>query len=67
MRVLASNRIGTGIIATIKDKQIASLWNKWVKVCDADWQYDFNGIQRLIAMTEAESGECDKISLSQNV
>lgn len=58
MRVLASNRIGTGIIATIKDKQIASLWNKWVKVCDADWQYDFNGIQRLIAMTEAESGEC---------
>lgn len=58
MRVLASNRIGTGVTATIKDKTVAALWNKWIKVCDADWQYDFYGLERLAATTEAESGEC---------
>lgn len=58
MRVLSSNRIGTGIMATINDKSVAALWKKWVKVCDADGQYDFYGLQKLISNTEAESGEC---------
>lgn len=58
MRVLSSNRIGTGIMATINDKSVAALWKKWVKVCDADGQYDLYGLQKLISNTEAESGEC---------
>jgi len=58
MRVLSSNRIGTGIMATINDKSVAALWKKWVKVCDADWNYDLYGLQKLISNTEAESGEC---------
>ncbi len=58
MRVLSSNRIGTGIMATINDKSVAAIWKKWVKVCDADWNYDLYGLQKLISNTEAESGEC---------
>lgn len=58
MRVLSSNRIGTGITATIKEDTVAMLWKKWIKVCDADYQYDFYGLQKLAANTESESGEC---------
>ncbi len=58
MRVLSSNRIGTGIMAVMNDKIVAALWKKWVKVCDADWNYDLYGLQKLISNTEAESGEC---------
>jgi len=58
MRVLSSNRIGTGIMATINDKSVAALWKKWIKACDADGQYDLYGLQKLISNTEAESGEC---------
>ena len=58
MRVLSSNRIGTGIMAVMNDKIVTALWKKWVKVCDADGQYDLYGLQKLTSNTESESGEC---------
>ena len=58
IRVLSSNRIGTGIMAVMNDKIVSALWKKWVKVCDADGQYDLYGLQKLTSNTESESGEC---------
>lgn len=58
MRVLCTNYIGIGITANIKDKKAAKLFKQWIRECDADGHSDFYGLQRLIAGTESESGEC---------
>lgn len=58
MRVLVSNSVGVGINPSIKNKKILSLWNQWIKECDADGQLGFYGLQRLIVRTIYESGEC---------
>lgn len=57
MRVLATQRVKTGIIANISDKKAAKLWLKWINECDADGYFDFYGIQSLLARSEPESGE----------
>ena len=58
MRVLVSNSVGVGINPNIKNKKILSLWNQWIKECDADGQLGFYGLQRLIVRAIYESGEC---------
>lgn len=58
LRVLVSNSVGVGINPSIKNKKILSLWNQWIKECDADGQIGFYGLQRLIVRTVYESGEC---------
>ncbi len=58
LRVLVSNSVGVGINPSIKNKKILSLWNQWIKECDADGQIGFYGLQRLVARTIYESGEC---------
>lgn len=51
-----ANVIGTGILAKLSAGQ--EIWDKWVTECDADGRHDFYGLQRLIARTVFESGEC---------
>lgn len=58
LRVLVSNTIGTGILPSIQNKTVVKLWDRWVNECDADGELDFYGLQRLIARTIFESGEC---------
>lgn len=58
LRVMVSNIIGTGIVPSFSNKRIADLWNRWITECDADGHFDFYGIERLVARTERESGEC---------
>lgn len=58
LRVLVSNTIGTGIMPSIGNKAVVKLWDKWINESDADGQLDFYGLQRLIARTIFESGEC---------
>ncbi len=58
-----ANEIGCGI--TLKSaapdedfrKRADDLWNRQVKVMDADGVYDFNGMLRLIVRTRREAGE----------
>ena len=58
LRVLVSNTVGTGIVPSIKDRKTLKLYAKWIRECDADGQLNYYGIQRLIARTVFESGEC---------
>jgi len=53
-----TNAIGTGIVCKFaKDKAAQKAWADWIKVCDADGQLDFNGLQALGARCMDESGE----------
>lgn len=52
-----ANAVGTGIVCKLDDDQAQSLWADWIKVCDADGQLDFYGLQALAARCIEESGE----------
>ncbi|WP_299078932.1 phage portal protein [uncultured Paraglaciecola sp.] len=61
MRVLTCNVVGTGIVPSIPDEKTAELWESWAfesDQCDADGCLDFYGIQKIVARTLFESGEC---------
>lgn len=66
IEVIATNTIGTGIRATVKNTDDATKvktldeWNKWAgtTLCDFDGKLDFYGIQELVMRSVAESGEC---------
>lgn len=58
MRVLVSNTIGTGIMPSMTNRPAIKLWDQWVEVADSEGILDFYGIQRLVARTIFESGEC---------
>lgn len=64
VRVWTTNVIGTGIIPRVKTKsaalkkQATDLWDKWVKVADADCVLDFYGIQALATRCWFSDGEC---------
>jgi lambda family phage portal protein len=59
-----SNAIGTGIQARskngTKERKAAhkKVWDRWVKVCDADGMLDFYGLQALVGREWDEAGEC---------
>jgi len=56
-QAFVGNAIGTGIMAKLE--QNGDLWKRWIAgECDADGQHDFYGLQRLVANTEFEAGEC---------
>lgn len=61
---VVGNAVGTGITAQSRtdapelNKLIDSAWLDWMEQCDADGQFDFYGIQSLVARTVFESGEC---------
>lgn len=53
-----TNAVGTGIVCKFaKDKAAQKAWAEWIRVCDADGQLDFNGLQALAARCMDESGE----------
>jgi len=52
-----SQLIGNGITAKWPDKDVQSLWDKWIKECDADGIDNFYGLQVLAARSQFESGE----------
>jgi lambda family phage portal protein len=58
--ILAANTVGTGIRPEAIDPRALALWERWAETteCDAEGQLDFYGIQRLVARTVEESGEC---------
>lgn len=58
IRVMVSNIVGTGIMPSFNNKKVSNLWAQWIKECDADNHFDFYGLQRLVARSERESGEC---------
>ena len=61
IRVLTSNVVGKGIVPNIPDNKTSELWESWAleaDQCDADGCMDFYGIQRLVARTLFEAGEC---------
>ncbi|WP_421424124.1 phage portal protein [Agrobacterium rosae] len=53
---LVSHTIGDGIIPRSKNKKAIKLFKKWQKVCDADGDLDFYGMQTLLAREMFESG-----------
>ena len=55
MTAWVANIVGTGIIAKFSAGQ--DLWDKWIKECDADGQFDFYGLIALIERARFESGE----------
>jgi len=55
--VKVSNTIGAGIVAEVKNKRLAKLWQAFVSDCDADRKLDLYGIQALIERCRFESGE----------
>ncbi len=65
--VIASNTIGTGIVAQIRDfskseKKIQTantLWKAWAEsqACDFDEKHEFGGLQNLCTRGKAEGGE----------
>ncbi|SFJ04472.1 phage portal protein, partial [Nitrosomonas sp. Nm34] len=46
------------VVPSIQNKPAVKLWDNWINESDADGQLDFYGLQRLIARTIFESGEC---------
>jgi lambda family phage portal protein len=60
---LTSNEIGTGIQAKTRNgtpdfrAMAKKLWDRWVKVCDADGVFDFYGLQGLVDHEWHEAGE----------
>lgn len=53
---LVSHAIGDGIIPRSKNKKAIKLFNEWAKVCDADGDLNFYGIQALVTREMFESG-----------
>ena len=52
-----SNMVGTGIIPQWQNEEIQSLWDNWVKECDADGVQDFYGLTALAVGAQYEAGE----------
>jgi lambda family phage portal protein len=57
LSVLVTHAIGDGIIPRAKDKRVNDLFAEWAKVCDADGDLDFYGIQASAARQMFESGD----------
>ncbi len=63
-RVFADNFVGTGIIPQARtgtdrlNKQVMAAWEEFSANCDAEGDYDFYGLQALVARSLFESGEC---------
>lgn len=55
--VWVQNLVGDGIMPRIRDKKLNDLWSAWQKVCDADGQLPFAGIQTLAVREMVEAGE----------
>jgi lambda family phage portal protein len=55
--VLVSNIVGTGIWPRSRSAEANALFKEWAKVCDADGQLDFAGVQRLIVGEMVEAGD----------
>lgn len=61
--VLVSNKIGTGIMAQAKgrnlrfNRRLDDAWNRWVDECDLERRLDLYGIQALAERTRVVSGE----------
>lgn len=55
--VLVTHTIGDGIVPRAKDKKVNDLFSEWCRVCDADGQLDFYGIQALAMRGMFESGD----------
>lgn len=58
LRVFVSNAIGTGIVPQSSDPAINDLFKIWADEADADDQLNFWGLQKLVARTVWEAGEC---------
>lgn len=58
MRVLVSNTIGTGIMPSITNEIALNAFNEWEEHADSEGILDFYGLQRMVARTMFESGEC---------
>lgn len=55
--VLVTHAIGDGIVPRTADPKVNALFAEWSKVCDADGQLDFYGIQALAMRGMFESGD----------
>ena len=49
--------VGDGIEPRIKDARVKEAWARWAKVCDADGQLPFIGLEALAAREMVEAGE----------
>lgn len=66
VRKIANNIVGAGIIpnpvvnSAPQEKRLKQVWKDWAEStdCDYDGHLNFYGIQKLVARTVAESGEC---------
>lgn len=66
VRVVASNVVGTGIRCAISGskkkavERVKAAWKSWAEkvACDFDGRENLYGLQKLIARTVVESGEC---------
>lgn len=56
--VKVANTIGTGILAEIPNRTLASRWEVFAQTCDASGRLDLYGLQALIERCRMESGEC---------
>ncbi|MDC7260552.1 phage portal protein [Shinella sp. HY16] len=57
LSVLVTHAIGDGIVPRTKDKKVNALFASWSKMCDADGNLDFYGIQSLVGREMFESGD----------
>lgn len=62
LNAMVANLIGGGILpkseAGRNAEALTLLFERWAKVCDADGQLNFAGIEALVCRTVKESGEC---------
>jgi lambda family phage portal protein len=59
VRGIASNTIGTGIVAQFQNSKIKDVWTRWAETteCDADGVDNYYGLQNLVMRCLVESGE----------
>lgn len=55
--VKTANTIGVGIMAEVKSRRLAGLWDRFVEECDAERAHDLYGLQDLAERVRSESGE----------
>lgn len=57
---LVSGMVGSGFVASLNDarQDVRAAWDAFSRNCDADGQFDFAGLQTLVARCMFESGEC---------
>lgn len=55
--VWVQNLVGDGIEPRMKDQRLLKAWRRWERVCDADGQLPFTGIQSLAVREMVEAGE----------